>query len=1514
MAALVMLLLLGIGSVQATTVQWLLTAAAGLNVTAPSSGTGYSAASQTQSGLTSIGYSSSWGWDNAACQRVKTTDGTRAIPQNFTSTIYVEYAITAAASYNLNVTTIDMYIAGGGTTSIYAQIKYSTDDFVTSTSLDDGATNLSQNATGPVINHKTFGSKNIAVASGATFRVRVYPKNTGSASTSKYLVNSNVNITFTVASACPPAAITSITAPSSSICASATQTLTANGVTGNNPIITWWTGTGGTGSNLGIGTTLPNVGPGTYYARVTADCGDPVETSITVNTTPGPSIDTQPIAASYAQYTSASALSVSASGGGLSYQWYSSTDNSNATSGDDVAVGTNSSSYTPPTTSLGTLYYYCLVNGTCSSLKSNAVAVEITVGTEPSIGLSSGSATQTVSAGSSIGSIVYGWGGTAVTASIAWSGSSVTTPTGINEVETPENKTLSIAGSPTIAGTYNYSIQSSDGALFSGSLLGAITVKLATPTPSDASSITNQGFTANWADVSGESGYTLNIYQGATLISTDNTLAANSTSKLITGLNPNTSYTYKVIANGNGGTVPSSNESAASSSVRTLSISKAITVFNITGQVSSSVNEGAHTILVYMPQGTALSSLTPSTITTSDYASVNPAVAVAQDFTSPIVYTVTAEDGINQQGYTVTVQNGTSLTDNFRSKATGNWSDASTWESSIDNTNWISATSSPSSSAVGVAVMGGYTVTINGVITIPATTIAAGSTLKATAQPTLGSTLVVNGTYEHNFNGGSLPLATWNIGSICKVTGVTSAGVSNTTQNFCNFTWDCPAQTVASLVLFGVQTISGNVTINTTNNTLNRLSSIPVADQTYVTIIQGNLTIGNGASLTSNGSSRGGYAQFDIGGDLVVNGTLNGNNNFASSYAIFNVGGNLNIGATGSLTKGATGSTTLKFTKAGAQTYTKTSSTVLPAWDIIVNSGSTLNVGNQVIDGTATFTLNSDATLQTSLAAGVNGNLTTSGTKTLNAAANYIFNGSVSQVPGALVTSAGSLTVSNTAGLTISANTTVSNLTIDPGAILNLSAAKQLTVSTTLSNSGTLNLLSDATGTGTLLSPASLSGTGGTYNVQQYLTGSTNSGTGLPNGRFWYVSSPVTGATSAVFAPSTGNKFWSWVEASNGYSAITTDDVPLTSGIGYVARMKDNTTLQFAGTIRTGDINIDITRSGSTNSYRGFNLIGNPYPSFATLAVADNTAIEPSIWYRTLTSDLSAMAFDTYNYEGASYVSGSNNGPVTGFIPPMQAFWVKTHIVGTSTVAFKQVNRSHQASVKLRSAEVDTLPCIRLQITNGKAKDQTLIGLYKLASDELDRFDSHKMKNGIDSFPEIFTMNGNEELAINGLKHDGRTKTLALGFRTGKKGDFKLKVLEMKNLGDSLRVILKDKIKNCEKELKDSSEYDFTSDVATTTDRFTIVITANAPTSLKDVNTASADAFSNSDNQIQVRLIGTADNNAKVSVYSTLGQQLGSFATSSANTVLSKRFAPGIYLVNVVAQGVQVTKKVVINQ
>lgn len=79
---------------------------------------------------------------------------------------------------------------------------------------------------------------------------------------------------------------------------------------------------------------------------------------------------------------------------------------------------------------------------------------------------------------------------------------------------------------------------------------------------------------------------------------------------------------------------------------------KKITSFNVLG-TAGSVNEGAKSITVNVPHGTATAAMIP-TIGVSSRATVNPASGRSQNFESPVVYQVTAEDGTTQD-YVVTV-------------------------------------------------------------------------------------------------------------------------------------------------------------------------------------------------------------------------------------------------------------------------------------------------------------------------------------------------------------------------------------------------------------------------------------------------------------------------------------------------------------------------------------------------------------------------------------------------------------------------------------------------------------------------------------------------------------------------------------------------------------------------------------------------------------------------------------------------------------------------------------------
>ena len=92
-----------------------------------------------------------------------------------------------------------------------------------------------------------------------------------------------------------------------------------------------------------------------------------------------PTISVQPTGATYTKDDTPTALSVTASGGTLSYQWKQCATEDGVYS--NVASGGTSSTYTPSTGSVGTTYYKCVVTNTGSScnttVTSNAVAVTV---------------------------------------------------------------------------------------------------------------------------------------------------------------------------------------------------------------------------------------------------------------------------------------------------------------------------------------------------------------------------------------------------------------------------------------------------------------------------------------------------------------------------------------------------------------------------------------------------------------------------------------------------------------------------------------------------------------------------------------------------------------------------------------------------------------------------------------------------------------------------------------------------------------------------------------------------------------------------------------------------------------------------------------------------------------------------------------------------------------------------------------------------------------------------------
>lgn len=416
---------------------------------------------------------------------------------------------------------------------------------------------------------------------------------------------------------------------------------------------------------------------------------------------------------------------------------------------------------------------------------------------------------------------------------------------------------------------------------------------------------------------------------------------------------------------------------------------------------------------------------------------------------------------------------------------------------------------------------------------------------------------------------------------------------------------------------------------------------------------------------------------------------------------------------------------------------------------------------------------------------------------------------------GSVPTSATNVTIPTGVTVTLdAATTTVANLTID--GTLEVAAGNQLTVDGTLTNNGIITLKTGAT-----LDPGSsyAQAGNGVYNVEQYITGA---GDATPSGRFWYVGSPVASATSNVYDAAGSNVVKGWNEAGNAWAEITDNTTSLAIGKGYYIRAGADATLNFTGgAFNDGAQSINLTRTGTTNSSRGFNLVSNPYPSYLDWdGVTRSSGVSSTIWYRTANA-LNVNVFDTYNASAGTGTNTNGAGALTQYIPPMQSYWVfVTPNNTTGTISFDNADRSHYQSGAqgLRSTAQDFPMYLRLNVEQGTNRDQIILYMKPEASSAYDEFDSDKMF--LSGTPQLYTKIADKKLVINGMKSNKKQTSVPLFIDIPSTGLFTLHAEEF-NVEDGL-ILLEDKQEQMMQDITLNDTYTFYATAGVCSNRFVI--------------------------------------------------------------------------------------------
>ncbi len=599
----------------------------------------------------------------------------------------------------------------------------------------------------------------------------------------------------------------------------------------------------------------------------------------------------------------------------------------------------------------------------------------------------------------------------------------------------------------------------------------------------------------------------------------------------------------------------------------------------------------------------------------------------------------------------------------FRSKnTTGTWATISDWET-YDGAAWNTAVAIPSGTGA-VEIQLGHTMTVGVGLTLTNPVIVKGTLSN-------GFTITINGgslTYKsgsfyiHTPANIAIPVSTWETGSTCKITGVTSSLSNVSTSiplqltNLYNLVWDCSGQTSnLNLLSNGNLTINGNLTVNGTGAASKlRFTSI-VASATQTVTIKGNVNVvKTGASIASLESSGSGVTGATM--NVNIDGNVNLDGGVLSLSGATGITGNWTVKGdftmattTGTLLTRSSGSTgsTLFFGKSGTQIFTNTTASFITNGVIgVVNNGATLEMGpNTFFDGSGGFTVASGGGLRIGSSAGITSSGATgnvrSTTRTFSTMGNYAYTGTAAQVTGSgLPATVNTLTINNAAGVTLSAATTVTgaltltsgNLTLNSNALTMASGSMVKGTGTIIGNfthpagstlapgasPGTVTINGDFTNIGDwdieiggatagtehdqVLATGIATLTGGTVNVTLI------NGYNPPLGASFIIldAASLTGTFAAInLPPLSGGKTWSaspTYDLVAGTATITVSSVLSTELISFIAKANGSVnTLAWATASEKNNKEFQIERSTNGSNFTSIGTVkGSGTTSSAT--------------------------------------------------------------------------------------------------------------------------------------------------------------------------------------------------------------------------------------------------------------------------------------------------------------------------
>jgi len=316
---------------------------------------------------------------------------------------------------------------------------------------------------------------------------------------------------------------------------------------------------------------------------------------------------------------------------------------------------------------------------------------------------------------------------------------------------------------------------------------------------------------------------------------------------------------------------------------------------------------------------------------------------------------------------------------------------------------------------------------------------------------------------------------------------------------------------------------------------------------------------------------------------------------------------------------------------------------------------------------------------------------------------------------------------------------------------------------------------------------------------------------------------------------------WPW------YYNHNSDPLEPAKGYAYYSFYQCQRTINFTGNsqkFNTGHITIKLYNEDDTahtvggSLERGWNLVGNPYPSGLNadeFLSANNSVIDQTIymWDEAGASGFNSEGMDYASYNpflGATTGSGSGNITPDKYISISQGFFVhrtNTDISGTDLV-FENSMRETENSAFF-SISKNTIGKIKLAMHDDVNYNEIIVGLAPDATFDINsKYDGYKIEGN--AHLSFYSIKNNRYFVNQALPDFDSISRLEipLGFKTDSAGDYQINLKYMENIPENIKAYLIDKYNSDTINLYKQKNYTFYVDEGTRfNDRFIILLYQN---------------------------------------------------------------------------------------